>query len=154
MPQERNESKNEKRKIFNIFDKDNSESIDYGELVRGLVGEMNNYRKNIIERIFEKLDKEKKGAISFDTVINNYDPYKHPQVLSGERNAQEVLCRFIDLFEYHFNLLNPDKDNEEIITDLIKEIPDKYLPSLIINHSSKIIPYLIKNYKLIFFTCL
>ena len=40
-----------------------------------------------------------------------------------------------------------DKDNEEIITDLIKEIPDKYLPSLIINHSSKIIPYLIKNYK-------
>ena len=112
-----NISNEEKRKIFNIFDKDNSESIDYGELVRGLVGEMNNYRKNIIERIFEKLDKEKKGAISFDTVINNYDPYKHPQVLSGERNAQEVLCRFIDLFEYHFNLLNPDKDNEEITKD-------------------------------------
>ena len=40
-----------------------------------------------------------------------------------------------------------DKDNEEIIIDLIKAIPDKYLPSLIINHSSKIIPYLIKNYK-------
>ena len=104
----------EKDKIFKLFDKDNSNSIDYNELVKGLVGEMNNYRKQIIERVYEKLDKEKKGTISFDTIINNYDPYKHPQVLSGERNAQEILCRFIDLFEYHFNLLNPDKDNEEV----------------------------------------
>ena len=100
-----NISNDEKKKIFKIFDKDNSETIDYGELVKGLVGEMNNYRKTIIERVFDKLDKEKKGTVSFDTVINKYDPYKHPQVLSGERNAQEVLCRFIDLFLDLFLLL-------------------------------------------------
>ena len=109
-----NISEEEKKKIFKIFDKDNSDTIDYGELVKGLVGEMNDYRNKIIRKVFEKLDKENTGKITFDTVINNYDPYKHPQVLSGERNAQEVLCRFIDLFEYHFNLLNPDKDNEEV----------------------------------------
>jgi len=112
-----NISDEEKKKIFNLFDKDNSETIDYSELVKGLVGEMNSYRTKIIEKVFEKLDKEKTGKVSFDTVINSYDPYKHPQVLSGERNAQEVLCRFIDLFEYHFNLLNPDKDNEEVTKD-------------------------------------
>ena len=50
-----------------------------------------NYGKTIIENIFEKISKEKKGTISFETIINNYDPYKNPQVLSGERNAQEVL---------------------------------------------------------------
>ena len=130
----------EKNKIFKMFDKDNSETIDYGELVKGLVGEMNNYRKTIIERVFEKLDKEKKGTISFDTVINKYDPYKHPQVLSGERNAQEVLCRFIDLFEYHFNLLNPDKDNEDITKEEFLEFynyisacfdDDKYFENVI-----------------------
>ena len=86
-----NISNEEKRKIFKIFDKDISESIDYKELVEGLVSEMNNYGKTIIENIFEKISKEKKGTISFETIINNYDPYKHPQVLSGERNAQEVL---------------------------------------------------------------
>jgi len=48
----------EKDKIFKLFDKDNSNSIDYNELVKGLVGEMNNYRKQIIERVYEKLDKE------------------------------------------------------------------------------------------------
>ena len=109
-----NISEEEKKKIFKIFDKDNSETIDYAELVKGLVGHMNNYRTKILEKVFEKLDKEKTGKISFDTLVNSYDPYKHPQVLNGERNAQEVLCRFIDLFEYHFNLLNPDKNNEEI----------------------------------------
>ena len=111
----------EKKKIFKIFDKDNSDTIDYKELVQGLIGEMNNYRAKIIEQVFEKLDKEKDGKVSFDTIINSYDPYKHPQVLNGERNAQEVLCRFIDLFEYHFNLLNPDKDNEEITKEEFME---------------------------------
>ena len=107
----------EKKKIFNNFDKNNTETINYTELIKGLVGEMNKYRNKIIEKVFEKLDKENTGKVSFDTIINSYDPYKHPQVLSGERNAQEVLCRFIDLFEYHFNLLNPDKDNEEVTKD-------------------------------------
>ena len=116
-----NISDEEKNKIFKIFDKDNSETIDYGELVKGLVGKMNNFRAKIMEKVFEKLDKEKTGKISFDTIINGYDPYKHPQVLNGERNAQEVLCRFIDLFEYHFNLLNPDKDNEEITKEEFME---------------------------------
>ena len=107
----------DKKKIFKLFDKNNSDTIDYKELVKELVGGMNKYRNIIIEKVFEKLDKENTGKVSFDTIINSYDPYKHPQVLSGERNAQEVLCRFIDLFEYHFNLLNPDKDNEEVTKD-------------------------------------
>ena len=107
-------SEDEKKKVFKIFDKDNSNTIDYNELVKGLIGTMNLFRSRIIEKVFEKLDKEKKGKISFDTVINSYDPYKHPQVLNGERNAEEVLGRFIDIFEYHFNLLNQDKTDEEV----------------------------------------
>ena len=107
----------EKNKIFKLFDKDNSQTIDYNELVKGLVGTMNLFRSRIIEKVFEKLDKEKKGKISFDTIINSYDPYKHPQVLNGERNAEEVLGRFIDLFEYHFNLLNQEKTDEEVTKD-------------------------------------
>ena len=116
-----NLSDEEKKNIFNLFNKNNSETIDYKELVKGLTGEMNNYRTQIIEKVFEKLDKENTGKVSFDTVINSYEPYKHPQVLNGERTSQEVLCRFIDLFEYHFNLLNPDKDNEEVTKEEFME---------------------------------
>ena len=104
----------DKKKIFKMFNKNNSESIDYNELIKGLIGTMNLFRARIVEKAFEKLDKEKKGKISFDTIINSYDPYKHPQVLNGQRNAEEVLGRFIDIFEYHFNLLNQDKTDEEV----------------------------------------
>jgi Ca2+-binding EF-hand superfamily protein len=130
----------EREKIFKLFDKDNSNTIDYNELVKGLVGTMNDYRTKIIERVYEKLDKEKTDKVSFDTIINSYDPYKHPQVLNGERNAQEILCRFIDLFEYHFNLLNPDKDNEEVTKEEFLEFynyisacidDDKYFENVI-----------------------
>ena len=109
-----NISPDDTQKIFKIFDKDNSNTIDYNELVQGLIGKMNLFRIKLVEKVFEKLDKEKKGKISFDTIINSYDPYKHPQVLNGERNTEEVLGRFIDIFEYHFNLLNPDKTDEEV----------------------------------------
>ena len=112
-----NISENDIKKIFTTFDKDNSNTIDYNELVQGLIGKMNLFRIKLVERVFTKLDKEKKGKISFDTIINSYDPYKHPQVLNGERNAEEVLGRFIDIFEYHFNLLNPDKMVEEVTED-------------------------------------
>ena len=116
-----NLSEDEKKKVFKIFDKDNSNTIDYNELVKGLVGTMNLFRSRLIEKVFEKLDKEKKGKINFDTIINSYDPYKHPQVLNGERNAEEVLGRFIDIFEYHFNLLNQDKTDEDVTKDEFME---------------------------------
>ena len=109
------------KKIFKIYDRNNSNTIDYNELIEGLVGKMNLFRTKIVEKVFEKLDKEKQGKISFDTIINSYDPYKHPQVLNGERNAEDVLGRFIDIFEYHFNLLNQDKTDEEVTKEEFME---------------------------------
>ena len=111
----------DRKKIFKLFNINDSESIDYNELIKGLIGTMNLFRSRIVEKAFEKLDKEKKGKISFDTIINSYDPYKHPQVLNGQRNAEEVLGRFIDIFEYHFNLLNQDKTDEEVTKDEFME---------------------------------
>jgi hypothetical protein len=37
--------------------------------------------------------------------------------LNGKRTKEEVLSRFIDLFEYHFNLLNPDKKKDSATLD-------------------------------------
>ena len=107
-------SEENEKKLFKSFDKNNSGDIDYKEFVDTLVGNLNDFRYRIVEKVFDKLDKEKKGKISFDTVRNSYNPCKHPEVLNGSRNADEVLGRFIDFFEYHFGLLNPSKDNEDV----------------------------------------
>ena len=39
------------------------------------------------------------------------------------------------------------KENESNVLKLIKNIPDKFIPSLMINFPNVIVPFLIKNYK-------
>lgn len=96
--------------LFNLFDHNKLGSINYIEFITTLIGKMNNFRKLIIEKVFAKLDIDKQGKIPYNAIIENYNIDKHPEVLNGQRTKQEALARFIDFFEYHFNLLNPDKD--------------------------------------------
>ena len=73
------------------------------------------------------------------------------KVISVYRKEQkwDELLQF-SLGEETFNLFDSwlkDKENEFYIEELIKDIPDKYLPPLLLKNSSIMIPYLIKNYK-------
>lgn len=101
---------NDEEKLFNSFNKDRSGDINYNDLIDAVVGQMNDYRRSIVQQVFEKLDSEKTGKVPYDVIRNTYNPAKHPDVLTGVRSAEEMLSRFIDLFEYHFNLLNQNKD--------------------------------------------
>lgn len=100
------------KQLFDIFDRNKSGNIDYDEFIRTLIGRMNDFRTQIVQEAFEKLDKEKTGKVPYDVIRDSYNPDKHPEVLNGKRTKEEVLARFIELFEYHFTLLNPNKVNK------------------------------------------
>ena len=108
---------NIENQLFDIFDRNKSGSINYDEFIHALIGKMNDFRTQIVENVFEKLDKEKKGSVPYDTIRDSYNPDKHPEVLNGKRTKEEVLSRFIDLFEYHFILLNSNKDKDSAILE-------------------------------------
>ena len=105
------------KQLFDIFDRKKSNNIDYDEFIHVLIGQMNDFRTQIVQNVFEKLDKDQKGKVSYDVIRESYNPDKHPEVLNGKRTKEEVLSRFIDLFEYHFNLLNPDKKKDSATLD-------------------------------------
>ena len=45
----------------------------------------------------------------------SYNPKEHPLVRQGKRSEDEILGDFIDVLEYHFNLLNEkNEDNVDI----------------------------------------
>ena len=111
------------KQLFDIFDRNKSGSIDYNEFIRTLIGKMNDFRTQIVENAFAKLDKEKKGSVPYDVIRESYNADKHPEVLDGKRTKQEILARFIDLFEYHFNLLNSNKNTDSAT---LKEFIDFY----------------------------
>jgi Ca2+-binding EF-hand superfamily protein len=104
-------------KLFDTFDKNKSGNIDYDEFIHALVGKMNDFRTQIVESVFAKLDKEKTGSVPYDVIRESYNVDKHPEVLSGKRTKEEVLSRFIDFFEYHFNLLNQNKKKDSATLD-------------------------------------
>jgi len=110
-----NLSEIEVNNLFNYFDKDKSGFIDYSEFLNGITGELNDFRKNILKQVFQKLDKNETGFITVKTLRDCYDPKGHPLVRQGKRSEDEILGEFIDILEYHFNLLNEkNEDNVDI----------------------------------------
>jgi Ca2+-binding EF-hand superfamily protein len=92
--------------LFNYYDKTGSGFIDYAEFVNAIVGELNEFRKNVLKQVFEKIDKEETGFITVGQMRDSYNPKEHPLVRRGKRSEDEILGDFIDILEYHFSLLN------------------------------------------------
>ena len=90
---------------FDAFDRDNTGEIDYDEFLRTIRGEMNDFRRNLVNQVFNKLDINGNGEISFDEIQAKYNAQNHPEVLSGKRTEEEVLKEFMDTFQDTYNYL-------------------------------------------------
>ncbi len=77
--------------------------------MRSVVGEMNNYRKALVKRAFEKLDRNGNGVVELDDIKGFYNAKMHPDVRSGKKTEDEVLTEFLDTFQLHHALKNPNE---------------------------------------------
>ena len=114
-----NLSEEEINNLFNYFDKDGSGYIDYEEFVDGICGNLNKFRKDVLKQVFAKLDEDEKGFVTVGQLRHAYNPKEHPLVRQGKRSEDEILAEFLDVLEYHFNLLI-DKNDENIDVNDIK----------------------------------
>ncbi|KAL6032792.1 hypothetical protein STEG23_013021 [Scotinomys teguina] len=57
--------------------------VDYGEFKRAILGEMNEYRKSFIRKVFMKLDFNKTGIVPVIDITKCYCAKKHPRVISA-----------------------------------------------------------------------
>lgn len=106
-------SDNEINNIFNYFDKEGNGFINYVEFIDKLCGNLNEFRINILKQVFEKLDKDEKGYTTVSKIRNQYNPKGNPLFRQLKRGEDEILAEFLDVLEYHFNLLI-EKNEEEI----------------------------------------
>ena len=115
---------NEIQTLFTELNINNSGTIDYEELIKGVVGEMNDRRRKIVLQVFRLFDKNQKGIIDMDDIRDNYNAKLHPDVLSGKKDEEEVLAEFLDTFEYQFSLLKDERAKDGKIT--LEEFLDYY----------------------------
>ena len=92
-------------RLFNLFDLDHDGQISYAECLRIVTGEMNEARKQLVDAVFKKLDKNGDGVITVDDLKDVYKANRHPDVLAKRRTEGEILAEFLDTFEQHYSIV-------------------------------------------------
>jgi len=94
--------------IIEIFDHDKSGEVSYDEFIRTIVGEMNEFRRNLAMQAFAKMDRDGSGRIDINDIKIVYTAKKHPDVMMGYKTEEEILYEFLDTFEQHFAIKHPE----------------------------------------------
>ncbi|XP_010637879.1 calcyphosin-2 isoform X2 [Fukomys damarensis] len=82
--------------IILIANGNSKDKVDYGEFRRAIIGEMNEYRKSFVRKVFMKLDFNKTGVVPIINIRKCYCAKKHPQVISGHSTEEEIKSSFLE----------------------------------------------------------
>jgi calcyphosin len=88
-------------RLFKIFDRSGDGAINYDEFLRGVRGEMNDFRKRLCEKAFKIMDKDGSGVLEISDIKQTYNAKMHPDVKAGKKTEDEILFEFLDTFEAH-----------------------------------------------------
>jgi len=75
---------------------------------------MNEFRRNLVEQAFHKLDQDNSGKIDIHDIKVFYSGDKHPDVMMGKRTKESVLYEFLDTFEQSYAVNHPDSADRVI----------------------------------------
>ena len=84
---------------------------------------MNNARKQLVSQAFNKLDKNGNGIVELEDIKGVYNASKHPDVRSGKKTEDDVLCEFLDTFETHHAVF---KENTRDFKVTLEEFMEYY----------------------------
>jgi Ca2+-binding EF-hand superfamily protein len=76
-------SQEEARKLFDLFDEDDNGELSIDEFLHAVRGEMNEFRKSLVKKVFDKLDTDSSGFIDSVDIKKLYNARSHPDVKSG-----------------------------------------------------------------------
>eukprot|EP00003_Mantamonas_plastica_P019959 TRINITY_DN3233_c0_g1_i2.p2 TRINITY_DN3233_c0_g1~~TRINITY_DN3233_c0_g1_i2.p2 ORF type:complete len:143 (+),score=57.01 TRINITY_DN3233_c0_g1_i2:559-987(+) len=85
--------------LMEHFDTNGDGNITFDEFLEGVRGPLNDERKKYVKKAFAVLDTDGSGAIELDEIFAKYNCDFHPEVLDGEKTAEEVLQEFMWTFE-------------------------------------------------------
>lgn len=107
--------------IFDLFDTNHDGTLNIDEFLMAIRGQMNDYRRSLVEQAFRNLDVNGNEFIEFDDIKDIYNARKHPDVIQGKRTEQQVLNDFIETFETHHAIRTRDaRDNRITLEEFLE----------------------------------
>lgn len=92
-------SKEEAKQILKHIDRDQNGTIDFDEFMRFLRGDLNEFRTNLIDQAYDKLDVNKDGQVKLDDIAQIYDATQHPDFIDGKKTEEEIFREFMDKWD-------------------------------------------------------
>ena len=87
--------------LFDLFDKNKIGYIQYDNLIKAIVGTMNEKRKKIIIKAYNEINKDLYGYINIKDIKKKYNCYKHPDFIKGNKTYEEVYGDFLECIEIY-----------------------------------------------------
>jgi Ca2+-binding EF-hand superfamily protein len=119
--------------MLQFLDKDRDSSINFDEFLLAIRGKPNQRRQAIIDKSFLKFDRDGTGLIKVTDIREVFNCIKHPKVICGELNDDQVFAQFLKHFndygngtierkewnDYYF-VLSSQIDNDDYFVLLMK----------------------------------
>ena len=74
--------------MFAAFDINRDGTIQYDEFLRIIRGDLNDYRRALVEKAFRKLDRDESGVVEVSDLVGIYSAAKHPAVKDGRKTEE------------------------------------------------------------------
>lgn len=114
-------SRDERELLFKAFDINNDGQVNYEEFLRGVIGEMNAFRKSLVQKAFNFFDKDGNGVVNSTDLKGVYNTKFHPDVISGKKTENEVFIEFLNTFEDHYAARHGGERDGEITPEEFEE---------------------------------
>ena len=102
------------KELFLAFTKEETTKVNYDEFIRILRGELVEKRKNLVENVFKSLDKENRGALSVDELMEKYNPKGSYEFLYNKENEENSKKIFEDTFKENHVYLNGEEGKNKL----------------------------------------
>jgi Ca2+-binding EF-hand superfamily protein len=66
-----------------------------------LRGELNDFRRDLVERVFIILDRDNDGQVDINDIKQVFNPKRHPEVMQGRRSEEYFKSEFYESLEEH-----------------------------------------------------
>ena len=119
-------SQDECRKLFDLFDDNDDGELNIDEFLINIRGQLNDFRRGLIRKVFDKLDIDKSGELTYSDVKDVYNAKNHPDVKQGNKTEQEVIQDFLETFEVHRTLSKGDAKSKKDGNVTLNEFMDYY----------------------------
>lgn len=85
--------------VFDVLDPREKGELDYSIYMRGVIGEMEESRKNLVRKAFRKIDSQKKGVITINEIRKYFNASFQPPYKQGATPGVSSLKAFLEAIQ-------------------------------------------------------